>query len=353
MNWSKNTFAGIKRYELAAVVGAYLLFSLIYRITLYASWPEKKTSELFSLEKWWDSAGLQYGLMLLATGVIWLFIFKVFKSWSLWKRLLLHIFGLPFFLFAAWYLYYAIEDQFDGLGHLSGSAQIWDIYIPTLLYFVQFGIFHAYAYFRENQKKLIVEGELRQAALKSELSAIKAQLNPHFLYNVFNTINASLPPEQENTRNMIAKLSDLFRYQLRASRHELVPLKDELEFVEKYLELEKKRFGDRLKINVQVAAELMEELIPPMILQPIVENAVKHGLSSLVEGGQLDISILRQDGKLFFRVSDTGVGVADKTQLLDKGVGLSNTELRLQKMYKSSLQFLDNQPKGLTVQFSL
>ncbi|MEM8583747.1 MAG: histidine kinase [Bacteroidota bacterium] len=266
---------------------------------------------------------------------------------------MLHLIGLPFFIFIAKDVYYFVEDQFETFYHLNGRGSIWDVYIPGLLYMVQFGIFHAYAYFRDNQKKLLVEGELRQAALKSELNAIKAQLNPHFLYNVFNTINASLPPEQEDTRHMIAKLSDLFRYQLRASRQDLVPLADELEFVENYLDLEKRRFGDRLTVSIQVAKDLRTEPIPPMILQPIVENAVKHGLSGLVEGGELDISIFRKDGKLFFRVSDTGVGVADKSKLLEKGVGLSNTQIRLQKMYQSGLQFNDNQPKGLTVQFAL
>ncbi|MEO0788699.1 MAG: histidine kinase [Bacteroidota bacterium] len=353
MNWSKTVFAGIKRYELAAVIAAYLLFSFLYELTLYLNWGEPNPSKLFNLMNWADTSGIQYGLMLLATGVVWYVIFRLFNAIPLRKRLLLHLIGLPFFIFVAKDVYYFVEDQFDALGHLQGSGSIWDIYIPGLLYFLQFGIFHAYAYFRENQKKLLVEGELRQAALKSELNAIKAQLNPHFLYNVFNTINASLPPAQEDSRLMIAKLSDLFRYQLRASRQDLVPLADELDFVKTYLDLEKLRFGDRLEIELNIAPDLLHESIPPMILQPIVENAIKHGLSGLVEGGKIDIGILRRDGKLFFRVSDTGIGVKDKTKLLDKGIGLSNTELRLRKMYQSKLQFLDNQPKGLTVQFSL
>lgn len=117
---------------------------------------------------------------------------------------------------------------------------VWDIYIPGLFMMIQFGFLFAYEHYRENQKKLLVEGELRQAALKSELSAIKAQLNPHFLYNVFNTINASVPAENEKTRQLIAELSDLFRYQLQATKEDLVPLRDEISFVKKNIWILKK-----------------------------------------------------------------------------------------------------------------
>jgi len=198
-----------------------------------------------------------------------------------------------------------------------------------------------------------LEGELRQAALKSELAAIKAQLNPHFLYNVFNAINASVPAENEKTRDMIAQLSDLFRYQLQASQQELVPLREELDFVKKYLDLEKARFEDRLKIQIKVPQELMEEKIPPMLLQPLVENSVKHGLSSLIEGGTISISIFKEDGKLKFEISDTGIGIENKTEAFDKGIGLTNTKLRLQKMYQAQLELLDNTPQGLKIRFAL
>src|SRR5690606_10526197 len=99
--------------------------------------------------------------------------------------------------------------------------------------------------------------------LKSELSAIKAQLNPHFLYNIFNTISASVPSENEKTRHMIAELSDLFRYQLKASQTELVPLKDELDFVKKYLDLEKERFEERLEIEISVDDSILNDMVPP------------------------------------------------------------------------------------------
>ena len=198
-----------------------------------------------------------------------------------------------------------------------------------------------------------MEGELRNAALKSELSALKAQLNPHFLYNVFNTISASVPAKNEKTRKMIAELSDLFRYQLKASQVEKVPLHEELDFINKYLELEKERFEDRLKIEFDIEKEIMTELIPPMLLQPLVENSIKHGLSSLIEGGTIFISIKKKGEKLFFEISDTGVGVKDKDSVFDKGIGLTNTKLRLEKLYKTTLRLSDNNPRGLKISFEI
>ncbi|WP_231915363.1 sensor histidine kinase [Lewinella sp. 4G2] len=240
-----------------------------------------------------------------------------------------------------------------GRWHLEGSNGIWDLYIPTLFLLLQFGCYFAYVNFRENERKLKIEGELRQAALKSELAAIKAQLNPHFLYNVFNTINASLPAGSEDTRELVSGLSDLFRYQLRASRTELVPLREEMEFVTGYLDLEYARFGDRLRVSIDVPQELLERKVPPMLLQPLVENSIKHGLASLVEGGEISISIFEKGDKIHFRVADTGVGAKDKQAMFGAGVGLTNTKLRLEKMYGSVLEILDNAPQGLIVQFSL
>ena len=264
----------------------------------------------------------------------------------------MHIITWPLFVLISQQTYYGLSEIL-GWGHLEGSSQAWDLYIPSLFYLIQFGILHAYEHYKDNQRKLKLEGELRQAALKSELAAIKAQLNPHFLYNVFNTINASVPAENEITRQMIAKLSDLFRYQLQAVRRELVPLKEELDFVKKYLDLEKARFEERLKIDIDVPEELMNEQVPPMLLQPLVENSVKHGLSSLIDGGTIGIKIFKEDSKLKFEISDTGVGIKDTKDIFKKGVGLANTKVRLLKMYQSQLELLDNDPSGLKIRFAI
>jgi sensor histidine kinase YesM len=357
MSLSENQRLKITPSQVFLVVFAYIFASWVYHATIWStSYDEKwKTMErLFGPKNWWDGGGLQYAMMLLATAVIWFFIFYLFKHWQVKYRLLLHLIGLPLFVFSAWKGYYFVSEIF-GMGHLGGNAQYWDVYIPALVYFVQFGIFHFYEHYVINQKRLQYEIELKNLALKNELSAIKAQLNPHFLYNVFNTINASIPEDQEETREMIASLSDLFRYQLRASQQDLVRLEEELAFVKKYLELEKSRFGERLNIEIEVNEALLNRKIPPMLLQPLVENAVKHGISPKIEGGNVLIKIEEKNEKLQFTISDTGVGVSENLLdgLFSKGVGLGNTEKRLKKLYGTGIQLLQNIPQGLTVQFAI
>ncbi len=346
-------FLGIRVGELIVFILFYLFFATFYYVTLWinrGSWEGR--GPIFDLVDYFDSVGLDYILKALLTLPLWWLLFKKLKDWTLEKRLLLHLILLPVFVLLWQQIYYFTCEIF-GFGHLGGFARIWDIYIPGLFYVLQFGIFHAYNYHLDNQKKLKLEGELRTAALKSELSALKAQLNPHFLYNIFNTISASVPAENEHTRQLIAELSDLFRYQLKASQVEKVTLREELAFVQKYLDLEKERFKERLQIEIDVDKGILDDLIPPMLLQPLVENSIKHGLSSLIEGGKITISIKKDEDKLKFEISDTGIGIQDKTSIFNKGIGLTNTRLRLEKLYKTTLRVSDNDPKGLKVSFTI
>lgn len=350
--WNRK-FLTVRYKEYAFVAGFYTFFAVSYHTTLWFNsldWRKDDTS-------FWSFSGLgaqafDYFFKLVFTFPIWLVIFRMVRHWMLSQRLMLHLLFLPLFVFVWQRSFYLFTEYFN-YGHLQGSGQVWDIYIPGLFYILQFGIFHAYEYYVDNQNKLKLESELRESVLKSELSALKAQLNPHFLYNVFNTISASVPPEQEQTREMIADLSDLFRYQLRASKNDFVPLKDELNFLKKYLDLEKARFGDRLEIKINVTDELLQRAVPPMILQPLVENAIKHGISESVMGGKVSVVVKEENNKIHFEIADTGVGVSDKSNLLNKGIGITNTKLRLEKMFNSALKFTDNQPTGLVVSFSI
>lgn len=364
--WYERRFGSIRIGDAAVLLATYWSAATLYSLTLFLNRLGQQDPEdhFFDAESYMQTGGLQYTVHFLLTLPIWFLVFRVLKGKPLWMRLLLHLVLLPTWVAFGRIAYYALSDAFD-LFHLQGTGAIWDLYIPGLFYILQFGLMHGYEYWNDVQEKTRNEHALRVAALRSELSAIKAQLNPHFLYNVFNTINASIPSELEDTREMVAGLSDLFRYQLRASREERVPLRDELEFVKGYLELEKRRFEERLVVHIDVPVAVLDHPVPPMLLQPLVENAVKHGISSLVDGGEVRLEVkpmpqtnaTSQNGpdgpKLLFRISDTGVGVEDKEAILDKGVGLRNTRLRLMKGFNAELELLDNQPRGLTVQFAL
>lgn len=331
--------------EVTLVIVFYALMTVLYYLALVI--------DVGIWQQYW-AVLLNYGLKALLTlPLLWLF-FRKAESLSVWKKGLLHLIVMPLFAYVSVTIYYAICDRL-GIFRLSDSRVIWDFYLTILFYCIQFGIFHLYAYSKKLQAQELLSAQLSKLNAQSELSTLKAQLNPHFLYNVFNTINAAIPTTAKNARNMVNELSDLFRYQLKASREELVPLKEEIEFVRKYLDLEKERFGERLQYEITVDSETEEELIPPIIIQPLVENAIKHGISPLIKGGIIRISVARQNEVLQFSVYDTGKGVKGqhKAQLLTKGVGLSNTNERLLKMYGEVLELWENKEGGLCVGFSI
>lgn len=335
----------VLKKEILLIVLFYALMGVFYQAVLN-----------IDIGRWLNPMGMVINFVLkaiLTIPLIWLF-FKKLASLSIWKKGSLHLITMPLFTLLWIYVYYLLCDYY-GLFRLKGQRVVWDVYLTLLFYAIQFGIFHIYIYSKELRKQELLSAELKRLHAESELSALKAQLNPHFLYNVFNTINSAIPTTAKNARNMVNELSDLFRYQLKASREKLVPLKEEINFVRKYLDLERERFAERLKYEISIDEEIKDELIPPIILQPIVENAIKHGLSSLIKGGVIKIAIHRYNGFLQFSICDTGKGVASKSkeELLKNGVGLSNTNKRLLKTYNTSLNLTSNIPQGLCVNFSI
>lgn len=345
----------ISKKEVFIIIAFYLFFSLLYRIVLWYNIMGYEEEGFWGWADplgYWTMSGMQYVFYFFASILIWFFGIYLLRQEKTIIQIGVVTILIPIVVFFVREGRYELID-YMGAFRLVGTGTIWDWYIPTLFMLIQFGCFFAYRYFQENENNIKLEGELRNTALKSELAAIKAQLNPHFLYNIFNTISASVPAENEKTRRMIAELSDLFRYQLKASQVELVPLREEIDFVRKYLDLEKERFQERLEIEINVDAYILDEMVPPMLIQPLVENSVKHGLASLIEGGTICISIHKKDGKLSFEISDNGIGIQNKESVFEKGIGLTNTKLRLEKMYHSHLKLSDNQPQGLKISFEL
>ncbi len=347
-------FLGAKVWEILAVCGCYFVLSVVYHLTIWVSsgGPSEGNYLLFNVKNYIDSSGLDYTIQFVLTIPVWYLIFRVFSKSSILFRLIIHLVTLPVYIFVFVNVSYNLNKYFN-FYVLESYGRVWDYYIPSLFYLIQFGIFHTYEYYQRNRRNLEKQAVLKEAALTAELTALKAQLNPHFLYNTFNSISASVPPEQENTREMIATLADLFRYQLKASKLDLVPLKDEIDFIKKYLALEQSRFGDKLKVTYDIPERVMEAKVPPMILQPLVENSIRHGLSSLIEGGEILIRIKYRGERLHFHIADTGVGMKDKSMVNGCGVGLKNTMLRLEKMYGTQMNLSDNDPSGLKIEFEI
>lgn len=197
--------------------------------------------------------------------------------------------------------------------------------------------------------------QLQNQALQAELQALKAQIQPHFLFNTLNHVNASLPAEQEAARELIARLADTFRYALHSTCSDQVPLSNELDFLRDYLQLEQHRFASRLRVHIDAPASLYPCRIPPMLLQPLVENAIKHGIGPCIDGGAITIRCTRHRNKLRLSVSDTGAGFDGSLDQIMKssGVGLRNTALRLEKLYNESLKVERNASGGLQFMFDI
>jgi len=182
------------------------------------------------------------------------------------------------------------------------------------------------------------EQELRSATLATELAqaqlrALKMQLQPHFLFNTLHSISTLVHTNADGADRMIAQLSDLLRAALNGDAVEFVPLRQELDFAEKYLAIEQTRFSDRLMVGFDVAPETLEVPVPYLILQPIVENAVRHGISKNVGAGKIVVGAHVSEGRLVIRVTDNGPGIAEAEGLTREGVGLKNTRARLEQAY--------------------
>jgi signal transduction histidine kinase len=179
------------------------------------------------------------------------------------------------------------------------------------------------------------ERELTELAATAQLAALRAQINPHFLFNSLNSIAQLIRTDPDKAEACVERLSDLFRYILRRAEQDFVPLADELEMATAYLDIERARFGDRLRVETRIEPESLRHLIPNLILQPLVENAVKHGLSRKLGGGTVRIGASVTDGCLALSVGDDGLGMPPATlaRVWEGGVGLRNLRDRIERLY--------------------
>jgi signal transduction histidine kinase len=174
---------------------------------------------------------------------------------------------------------------------------------------------------------------LRELAVSAQLAALRAQVNPHFLFNSLNSIAQLIVTEPRKAEACVERLADIYRYLLHRAHTDFVPLAEELSVAESYLEIERARFGDALRVEEHIDARARDLLLPSLILQPLVENAVKHGISPKVGGGRVTIEARIDDGDLRLAVRDTGVGLGDQRGIFEHGVGLRNVRERLLRLY--------------------
>ena len=217
------------------------------------------------------------------------------------------------------------------------------------------GVAHALRFYERTKARERREAELEARLAKARLQALRMQLNPHFLFNTLNSI-ASLVHEQPQAEGMIEALSDLLRLTLNASDRQEVTLREELHFLERYLLIEQIRFGDRLRVEKQIDVSALDALVPILILQPLVENAVKHGIQSQIAPGVIRVTAEHVGKSLLLQVKDDGRGLASAAKgPLKEGVGLSNTRSRLKELYggRASLELRAGNAGGFSAEIKI
>jgi len=220
-----------------------------------------------------------------------------------------------------------------------------------MVYAVVVGVSHAIAFYHESQERKLKSAQLETRLVEARLKTLEAELHPHFLFNTLHAISTLVHRDPEAADRMISRLSDLLRITFDRTGEPKVTLKEEIDFLQKYLDIEQTRFQDRLTVSVTVDPEGLDGEVPRMILQPLVENAIKHGIAGRNGGNQIHISAGREGDRLWMQVRDNGVGLQVGTlKALRTGVGLSNTRARLDCLYGRlyRLEFTDKHG-GLSV----
>jgi two-component system, LytTR family, sensor kinase len=317
----------------------------------------RKAAVLSALGLWWS-----WGLLSFAIAAVDARL--PFTAVQLGRRIAAHV--VLSILFTSLFVYVLIAMYaLMGFGHWS---TLWDPRVfpnalrgmflwNLLIYWVIAGGWQAYRY---NQS--YVSSELRSARLERQfsearLNVLRMQLNPHFLFNALNTISSQVERDPRLARAMIEHLGDLLRLSLESKDKQEVPLAEEMEFLEHYVAIQKIRFGEHLKIEVAVSSEARTALVPSLFLQPLVENAIRHGVSRRASGGTVEISAARVDGRVKIRVADDGVGLPSGWDLqTSAGLGLSATRERIAGLYpdaRSRFEIRNREAGGTEVEVDI
>lgn len=224
------------------------------------------------------------------------------------------------------------------LGQYMRGELVENLHLAILTYWVVLVVLRGMESSRRLREERLQRAELEAQLAQSQLQALRTQIQPHFLFNTLNAISALALAEPLQARKMIARLSELLRFSLEEHHAQLLPLSREMEFVRHYLEIQRVRFRDRLDMLFEVDDEALEAEVPCMILQPLVENALHHGLLAKVSRGSLRILARREGQHLRVSVEDDGLGLPAGGVV--EGVGLGNTRARLERLFggKASLQ---------------
>jgi len=335
--------------------GFWTLIGLSFAFQFYIS------SAKAGLEVTWKQAvsyalGDWYVFAVLSIPVIWLARRFDFEAGNRRRSLAVHVpaslsFSLAYMVLRAlvgrWQSEASFTEAFQPL-----LVKTW--HFNLLIYWVIVAVSFAFNYYRKYRERELRAVELEKQLAQARLQALQMQLNPHFLFNTLHSVSSLMHQDTEAADRMIVRLSDLLRAALESSDTQEVTLRQELGLLERYLEIEQIRFGSRLTVKLDIAPDTLDARVPNLILQPLVENAIRHGIEPHAKPGRIGLRALRAAGRLTLEVCDNGGGLR-KDGPAKEGVGLSNTRARLRSLYGEAHDFelCDAPGSGLLVRLTL
>lgn len=225
------------------------------------------------------------------------------------------------------------------------------------IYWAIAGIYIAYDYYTRFIERRLQATELERLLAEARLEALRAQLHPHFLFNALNAVSAQMDSDTRSARRMLEQVGELLRLSLAHLDVQEISLDQELAFNIRYLELQKERYDDRLEFTEHIDPHAMEARVPPFVLQPLIENAIRHGIEKRSSGGLIDISAEKNNGHLVLRVRDNGPGMPPQARTPQGfGIGLTNTRERLRHLYgekEQSLTITSDPEQGTLVEIMI
>lgn len=292
---------------------------------------------VYSLADWYVFALLAFIPMRLARGLS--------LEGSRWTRnLLIHLTASLFFSLA-----YVALRTLVGLWHGSPDGRVVSLretlpplflktwHFNLLIYWVIVSVAHAVGYYRKFQDRHLRTVELERSLAQAKLQALQMQLNPHFLFNSLHAIAELMHRDVKAADRMLTRLSELLRLALDTSNTQTVSLRHEIEFLRRYLEIEQTRFGDRLQVSIEIDEETLPAKVPNLVLQPLVENSIRHGIEPQSLPGRITLRAQRQGSRLQLIVEDNGRGLPPAIARRE-GIGLTNTRARLHELYGGQAQ---------------
>lgn len=318
---------------------------------------------------WWREAPVPY-LNFLFWALLTPLVYTILVRWPFGQRprlrtLLIH-FGFSLAIASLHEvttstIYYSILQSTGDFDFADPQYQNWAlhalvpaIFTRTMEYWVLMGVLTALenARLRRTEHEQLLE--LRHELQVTQMNALKKQLQPHFLFNTLNTVSALMDENVNDARRVLSRLGQLLRITLEKTQRDKVPLERELDHVAHYLGIEAMRFRDRLTVDYMVPKDLDDHLVPSMVLQPLVENAIKHGLDATTAGVTITVNAHRHGDQLFLTVADNGKGTSDVLNAMENGgIGLRNVRERLRLLYGDAATFLVRSTAGAGFQVEL